>query len=456
MNDSAKVWWIFFILGMGTLLPWNFFITPNSYWIDKLKMEPNTATERRSIENGTANGTLEVDEGPNMYQNFWNSTMALATMGTNFIMCFLTSFMMNIVSRHKRFYIPIAGIGVCFAIVAAMTQIESSTWVPTFFGLTMINVCVITAFCAIFQASLFGHSGEIGGVMSAVMGGQGAGGVFACLVDILAKLFIDDLANAACMYFVIAVIFMVISAFFYYYLQQIDSYQEQLIQTENGNEDEKIELKDELKVQNTHEQETAFGAIKRVVWPYHLTLILTFAVTLSLFPGVVVRIQPANYDKTNSTGTLTETQQAYYDRFFHTIWVFLGFNLFDFIGRMASGPFTQKDSPFNIIKKDQPIRLILCAVLRFIFVLLFMKCNVAKNEDAPDIWFQSDIIFICIMALFSFTNGLFSSIAMCYGPQVAPEHLREQIGGYLGTTLVAGLFLGACLSFLFVPLSAAL
>ena len=46
--------------------------------------------------------------------------------------------------------------------------------------------------------------------------------------------------------------------------------------------------------------------------------------------------------------------------------------------------------------------------------------------------------------------------AMCYGPQVAPEHLREQIGGYLGTTLVGGLFLGACLSFVFVPLSAAL
>ena len=62
-------------------------------------------------------------------------------------------------------------------------------------------------------------------------------------------------------------------------MQKIDSYQEQLIQNENGNEDEKIELKDELK-ESSHDQETAFGAIKRVVWPYHLTLILTFTVTL--------------------------------------------------------------------------------------------------------------------------------------------------------------------------------
>ena len=62
----------------------------------------------------------------------------------------------------------------------------------------------------------------------------------------------------------------------------------------------------------------------------------------------------------------------------------------------------------------QPFRLILCAVLRFIFVLLFMKCNIAKNDDAPEPWFQSDIIFIIIMALFSFTNGLFSSIGKSF------------------------------------------
>lgn len=43
-------------------------------------------------------------------------------------------------------------------------------------------------------------------------------------------------------------------------------------------------------------------------------------------------------------------------------------------------------------------------------MLLFMKCNIAKNEGAPEPWFQSDIIFIIIMSLFSFTNGLFSSI----------------------------------------------
>jgi len=64
-----------------------------------------------------------------------------------------------------------------------------------------------------------------------------------------------------------------------------------------------------------------------------------------------VRYQPINFDP----------ESAYYTRFFHTIWVFMGFNLFDFIGRMASGPFTQKDSIFNIIKKDQ---VNICTILK--------------------------------------------------------------------------------------------
>ena len=40
---------------------------------------------------------------------------------------------------------------------------------------------------------------------------------------------------------------------------------------------------------------------------------------------------------------------------------------------------------------------------------------------------------------------------MIYGPQAAPEKVRGQIGGYLGTTLVFGLLSGALLSIVAVP-----
>lgn len=96
-----------------------------------------------------------------------------------------------------------------------------------------------------------------------------------------------------------------------------------------------------------------------------------------------------------------------------------------------------------------------------------MKCNIAKADGGTVFaYFEYDSVFIVFMALMSFTNGFFSSLGKCasvwslyhflamvYGPQAAPEHVRGQVGGYLGTTLVGGLLCGALLSFALVPLA---
>jgi len=427
------LWWIFFVLGMGTLLPWNFFITPYQYWIDKL--------DDSSTQNQTTNETY------NFYQNFWSSALAVTTMGTNFTMCFITTLLMNVVSRNTRFYVPMAGIGVCFGIAAVMTQMDSSTWVPLFFTTTLVNVIIITIFCAIFQASLFGHAAEVGEVTSAVMAGQGAGGVFACAVDIVSKLTIDSLPDAVCMYFVIAVIFMVISAIAYRYMQPMALYQHRLDKASDISAADELKLKDgeETKLMdNEVQQETAFQAIRRAVWPYHLTLVLTFTVTLSIFPGVVSSYRSVNF----------EEGHPYYEKFFTTIWVFLNFNVFDFLGRYLSEKACDESSPLNVIKKNEPFKLVICSLCRFIFIPLFMKCNVSKADGGTVFaYFKYDSVFIVFMALMSFTNGFFSSLAMVYGPQAAPEHVRGQVGGYLGTTLVGGLLCGALLSFALVPLA---
>jgi len=440
-REDLVLWWIFFILGMGTLLPWNFFITPYQYWIDKL----NTTQSDDTTGNVTDNGEY------NMYQNFWSSALGVTTMGTNFIMCFLTTFLMNIVPRNTRFYVPMAGIAVCFGIAAYMTKVDSSTWVPMFFITTMINVIIITVFCAIFQASLFGHAAEVGEVTPAVMAGQGAGGVFACVIDIISKMAIEELTTAVCMYFVIAVIFMGISAIAYKYMQPMAIYQHRL---DKSSAQAAPVATDEVKLAEPAEEEklmehddimqmTPFEAIKKSVWPYHLTLVLCFTLTLSLFPGVVSSYTSVNYEQGN----------AYYERYFVTIWVFLNFNAFDFIGRYLAGMASQEGHALNIIKKDQPTTLMLVSLVRFIFIPLFMKCNVRKTTGSVLGFFEYDSVFIVLMALMSFSNGFVSSLAMIYGPQAAPEHVRGQIGGYLGTTLVFGLLCGALLSFVLVPLA---
>ena len=65
---------------------------------------------------------------------------------------------------------------------------DSESWIPTFFTSTLVVVVVITICCAIFQTSLFGLAAEFPsehGIMVAVMGGQGCGGIFACVVNLV-------------------------------------------------------------------------------------------------------------------------------------------------------------------------------------------------------------------------------------------------------------------------------
>jgi len=53
--------------------------------------------------------------------------------------------------------IPVIGIGICFAIAAVYSKLELHA--GSFFAQTMINVVVITAFCAVLQASLVSKNG---------------------------------------------------------------------------------------------------------------------------------------------------------------------------------------------------------------------------------------------------------------------------------------------------------
>ena len=131
---------------------------------------------------------------------------------------------------------PIVGIGICFAIAAVYTTLTME--VPAFFAQTMFNVVIITAFCAVLQSSLvsqikikfylrgkeftrrlvdvlfffkFGHGAEVGEVMSAIMGGQGVGGVLASLTDIAAKLIFANDADAAMIFFAFPSVFMIVT-----------------------------------------------------------------------------------------------------------------------------------------------------------------------------------------------------------------------------------------------------
>ena len=88
----------------------------------------------------------------------------------------------------------------------------------------------------------------------------------------------------------------------FYILQRMSAYQDvdQMIEIdkfdmqkksfindhEDSNENSEIKNKQDHENHENHE-ETAFGAIKRVVWPFHLVLILTFTMTLCKYSTLI-------------------------------------------------------------------------------------------------------------------------------------------------------------------------
>ena len=90
-----------------------------------------------------------------------------------------------------------------------------------------------------------------------------------------------------------------------------------------------------------------------ITWPWCLHLpslfvsfILSSFAYLSfeaVFPGVVSSYKSVNFEEGND----------YYEKYFTTIWVFLNFNVFDFLGRYLSEKACDENSPFNVIKQNE-------------------------------------------------------------------------------------------------------
>lgn len=91
-QDKYKlVWIIFFILGLGTLLPWNFFMTATMYFTSRLKDADPTEPAQ------SQNETMEGGDTRNVLESKFNNVMTLCAMVPLLIFTCLNSFL------HQRY-----------------------------------------------------------------------------------------------------------------------------------------------------------------------------------------------------------------------------------------------------------------------------------------------------------------------------------------------------------------
>ncbi|XP_065816679.1 equilibrative nucleoside transporter 2-like isoform X2 [Labrus bergylta] len=418
---------IVFVLGVGTLLPWNFFITASQYFNGRLR-----------APNNTSNATLEGATKDYKY----DSWMALLSQLPLLLFTLLNSFLHQRVKERFRVAFSLVLIFLLFSLTAGLVQVAMEP--DTFFSVTMATIWFINMCGAVLQGSLFGVVGLFPLQYSTLfMSGQGLAGIFAALAMLFSILSNADENSAALGYFITPCLATLMTLLCYlllphlkfadFYLNRRQSERVEVMQTLLSSTEKKplnqtakdLEASGTVPDTDQNQDRSSVFAVFKKIWRMALCVTLVFAVTLSVFPVITVRVQSVY------------TDNEAWKKVFTCVCCFIVFNAMDLVGR---------GTPSLVQWPSQESVLFPVAVAsRLVFIPLLMLCNV-HNSKLP-VLFSHDVAFIIIMALFSFSNGYLASLCMAYAPQLVRCRDCETAGSLMTFFLVLGLALGAGSSF---------
>uniref|UniRef100_A0A498WFQ1 Solute carrier family 29 (nucleoside transporters), member 2 n=1 Tax=Mus musculus TaxID=10090 RepID=A0A498WFQ1_MOUSE len=333
----------FFILGLGTLLPWNFFITAIPYFQGRL------AGTNSSAETMGTNHTSPTDTF-----NF-NNWVTLLSQLPLLLFTLLNSFLYQCIPESVRILGSLLAILLLFALTAALVKVDLSPGL--FFSVTMASVWFINSFCAVLQGSLFGQLGTMPSTYSTLfLSGQGLAGIFAALAMLMSLASGVDAQTSALGYFITPCVGILLSIVCYlslphlkfarYYLteklsqaptQELETKAE-LLQADEKNgvpispqqASPTLDLDPEKEPEPEEPQKPgkpSVFVVFRKIWLTALCLVLVFTVTLSVFPAITAMVTTSS----NSPGK--------WGLFFNPICCFLLFNVMDWLGRSLTSYF---------------------------------------------------------------------------------------------------------------------
>ncbi|XP_030626833.1 equilibrative nucleoside transporter 1 [Chanos chanos] len=426
-KDKYKaVWLIFFTLGLGTLLPWNFFMTATMYFTNRLA-DPQPITDDKV----SANETEAAGDSRNFLQAKFNNVMTLCAMVPLLVFTCLNSVLHQKVPQKLRMAGSLVVILVVFLLTAILVKVQMDP-LP-FFVVTMIKIVCINSFGAVLQGSLFGIAGLLpASYTTPIMSGQGMAGTFAALSMICAIASGSEIQDSAFGYFITACVVILIAIvsyialpkleFFQYYqksqnnvMENMESQMEQL-NKEDGAENKPVQ------------QSTSILGIFKKIWVMAFSVCFAFTITIGTFPAITADVKS------------TIANGSSWDLYFIPVSCFLLFNLMDWAGRSLTAVCMWPGQDSKLLPA--------LMVARVVFVPLFMLCNVQPRSYLP-VFFEHDAFFIVIMILFAFSNGYLASLCMCFGPRKVLPQEAETAGAIMAFFLSLGLALGAALSFLF-------
>ena len=463
-RSSFWAYCIFFFLGLGNLFPWNSFITASYYFSDRFC-------------------------GSAFEDNFENYFAISFTVCQTIGLALTILYCENWATDTKVLY-PLTLYSLVFLITTIMVGIYfDSTY---FFEVTIFLTCISGLCGSLLSAGIFGMAAYFPGEFTgALMNGQGLAGLTVSLSSLVTSAaggeidicdddegYTEDDSNcefhisySAMVYFGIATIVLALNIVSFIHLKKLkitkhyvnkydtasdssftaletdknmrggssanNQLRVNLLAVDGGSSDVDSGLhstdKEQIRKSEIMDTDGSVRAIFKLIWIPAVSVFLAFVVTIGVFPALFVFIE-------SERKCARDANRFYNDLFIP--FLFLVFNLFDFVGRVCA----EKFKPLLNLKTILPF-----ALLRFAFVPLFLLCDISDSK--LPVAFKSDFFPIFIDVLFAFTNGYLASCAMILGPKLVSAKDSGVAGTIMIFCLTLGLLGGGCLSFLVVFIS---
>uniref|UniRef100_A0AAY4B1D9 Solute carrier family 29 member 1a n=1 Tax=Denticeps clupeoides TaxID=299321 RepID=A0AAY4B1D9_9TELE len=228
LHRHRRVWLIFFTLGLGTLLPWNFFMNATNYFTFRLRdTEPGNET---FISSNSTEETIQ-----NHYQAVFSNVMTICAMVPLLVFSCLNTILQKRCPQKVRVMGSLGVILVTFMVTAVLVRVDMDPL--TFFVITMVKIIIINSSGAVLQSSLFGMASTLPTSYTAtIMSGQGLAGTLAAVSMICAIASGSELGEIAFGYFIFACVVILIAIASFVVLPKMEFYQFYQKSRDNGEE----------------------------------------------------------------------------------------------------------------------------------------------------------------------------------------------------------------------------
>ncbi|KAM9188544.1 equilibrative nucleoside transporter 3 [Mergus octosetaceus] len=418
------VYVIFFLLGIGSLLPWNFFITAKHYWAYKLQ-----------------NCSEQAGRAPSDLRDYFESYISIASTVPS-VLCLVGNFLLvNKVPASVRILASLFVMLCIFLVITALVKVDTSAWTPLFFGLTLACVAVVSGASTVFTSSILGLSSRFPMRNSqALISGQAMGGTLSAIASLVDLAAAADVTDSALAYFLTADIFIVVCIMVYLLLPRLQ-YSRYYLRSHQESPSPATVLPggpvgDEAEPGGTAPLPSIppLRPILRKTATLGSCLFYVFFISIIIFPSLSSNIESVQ----KASGSPWST------KYFVPLTSFLLYNFADWCGRQITA-WIQAPGPNSKL-------LPALVLLRTIFLPLFILSNYQPRAHIRTVLFAHDAYPVAFTALLGLSNGYLGTLAIVYGPKIVPKELAEAAGVVMTLYLVLGLALGSACSALVVHL----